>query len=58
MKKIIYLLLILIIQLSSCSYVNRYFGWEDDNLAEEVVEEVIKVKAGINIDLTPSSPEK
>ena len=57
MKKTIYLLLILIIQLSSCSYVNEYLGMEDDNLAEEAIEEVIELKAGINVDLTPSSPE-
>lgn len=56
MKK--FIIMMGLILLTSCSYVNEYFGMEDDNLAEEVVEEVIKVKAGINIDLTPDSPEK
>jgi hypothetical protein len=44
--------------LSSCSSINKYFGLEDDNLAEEASEALIEWKTGIDIDLTPSTPEK
>ena len=43
--------------LLSCSYWNDYTGWEDDNAAEEVTEAVIKYETGLDIDLTPRSPE-
>ena len=33
-----------------------YF-YGDDNVIEEVSEEIIKNETGIDIDLTPSSPE-
>lgn len=33
-----------------------YF-YGDDNAIEEVSEEIIKTETGIDIDLTPSSPE-
>ena len=33
-----------------------YFG--DDNPIEEIAEEIIKAQSGIEIDLTPASPEK
>lgn len=41
-----------------CSYINKKLGLSDDNLGEEIVEEVIEMKTGLDIDLTPSSPEK
>lgn len=31
---------------------------EDDNFAEELVEDVIQDQTGLDIDLSPSSPEK
>jgi hypothetical protein len=43
--------------LVACSYWNDYAGWEDDNPAEEVTEAVIKYETGLDIDLTPRSPE-
>lgn len=46
-----------LIALTSCSYVNKKLGLEDDNVAEEMVEAVIDAKTGLNIDLTPASPE-
>ncbi|MDB4726191.1 hypothetical protein OAF54_02050 [bacterium] len=36
----------------------KIFKLEDDNLAEEFVEEVIESKTGLDLDLSPSSPEK
>ena len=41
----------------SCSTLNRELGIPDDNIAEEVTEAVIYSQAGVNIDLTPESPE-
>ena len=40
--------------LSSCSALGRY----PDNPAEEALEEVIKQETGIDLDLSPSSPEE
>lgn len=36
----------------------RYFGAKDDNPIEEAIEQVIKDKTGIDIDLTPETPEQ
>lgn len=44
--------------LCSCSTINRQLGIEDDNPIEETVEEVIKSETGLDLDLTPDSPEK
>lgn len=52
MKKIF-----LLTVLSSCGYVNDYLGLEDDNWGEEIVEEIIDSQIGVDIDLTPGSPE-
>jgi hypothetical protein len=40
-----------------CSYVNKKLGLKDDNIAEEIIEEVIKKETGLSIDLTPESKE-
>ncbi len=32
-------------------------GLEDDNIGEEIVEGVIQSKTGLDVDLTPLSPE-
>ncbi len=32
-------------------------GLKDDNLAEELLEETIEKKTGVELDLTPGSPE-
>lgn len=36
--------------------LSAYF-WYHDNPIEEVSEEIIKTHTGVNIDLTPASPE-
>ena len=51
------LLLVLFGCLCSCSYLNQQLGLKDDNLGEEIIEEVIELKTGIDLDLTPGSPE-
>lgn len=40
-----------------CSYMNNMVGLEDDNMLEEAVEHQIKENTGIDVDLTPESPE-
>jgi hypothetical protein len=34
-----------------------FFGMKDDNLIEEMSESVIKEATGVDVDLSPSSPE-
>lgn len=51
--------LILIIILGACiicGTISGYF-WYHENVIEEIAEEIIKEKTGMDIDLTPSSPE-
>lgn len=50
--KYMILILVVIIGLGSV-----YF-YGDDNAVEEISEEILKQETGIDIDLTPSSPEK
>lgn len=40
--------------ISGCSLVENY---EEDNILEEIVEEIIEYKTGISIDLSPNSLE-
>lgn len=35
-----------------------FYKMKDDNLLEEAAEEVIRVETGVDVDLTPGSPEK
>lgn len=37
----------------SCSKINQYFGLEDDNLIEQMIETLIDYKTGFYVDLTP-----
>jgi len=39
-------------------YKSRTPDYKDDNQVEETVEIVLKKVTGLNIDLTPESPEK
>lgn len=48
-----YMILILAIIIG----IGSVFFYGDDNAIEEISEEVIKTQTGIDIDLTPSSPE-
>ena len=40
-----------------CQYFNQYFGLEDDNILEEAIENRVRDTTGIDVDLTPDSPE-
>lgn len=44
-------------QKSPVEALNDYFGWKDDNVIEEVAEDIIDHETGVNIDVTPRSPE-
>lgn len=37
--------------------LSAYF-WYDDNPIEEAAEEIIKYKTGVDVDLTPQTPEE
>lgn len=52
------MLILCIFALTSCSAANKQLGLKDDNIAEEVLEEVIESKTGLDLDLTPGTPEK
>lgn len=43
--------------MGACSYLNKKAGLEDDNPVEEIIEQQIDNHTGIDIDLTPESPE-
>lgn len=44
--------------ISSCSYLNQRIGLKDDNAAEEIIEQVFYSETGVDLDFTPSTPEK
>jgi len=50
-------LLFLLLFLSACSYFVKWQKDQPDNAIEEAVEEVIEEVTGVEIDLTPLSPE-
>lgn len=47
------ILILFSIFFNACQYLNEKAGLENDNFIEEIVEEVIESKTGIEIDLTP-----
>jgi len=55
MKHIAILSLVL---LCGCSTINEYLGFQDDNMVEEYLEERIENGIGVDLDLTPFSPER
>lgn len=46
-----------VLLLPSCTMLNQKLGLQDDNLGEEVIEDVIEGRIGVDVDLTPSTPE-
>lgn len=55
MKLLLAISLIGLFFLYSC---NEDGSYKDDNIAEEILEEVIEQKFNIDVDLTPSSEEQ
>jgi len=41
----------------SCSSINKKLGLKDDNFIEESIESIIESNTGLDVDLTPGSPE-
>lgn len=55
--KLLYILIMLMT--SSCvSELEKKLNLSEDNLGEEIIEDVIKGRTGLDIDLTPGSVEK
>lgn len=52
----LYMILPLLL-LCSCSAINAKLGQEDDWFGEEILESAIEMKTGIDVDLTPGTPE-
>ena len=51
-------MMVLTMLLTSCSSINSKLGLSDDNPVEEVSEALIEGRTGIDVDLTPITPEK
>jgi hypothetical protein len=47
----------LAILFTGCTYIYPKIGVQPDNVVEELVEEVIEAKTGLDIDLTPETEE-
>jgi len=45
------------VAMGGCSYLNREAGLSDDWWGEELIEEALEQKTGLDLDLSPSSPE-
>ena len=58
LMRIFLLLCFITVAFYACHPINEYFGMPDDNIAEELSEAAIKYETGLDIDLTPNSPEK
>lgn len=56
MRGIIAILFVMAIT-GGCSYLNKRFNVEDDNIIEETVEKIIEKQTGLDLDLTPNSKE-
>jgi len=48
------IILILGLSLSGCSWLTHY---PEDNVVEEIVEHIIHEETGLDLDLSPASPE-
>lgn len=51
------IILSLCILAHGCQTLNDKTGMKDDNIIEESIEAVIKAETGIDMDLSPRSPE-
>ena len=51
------ILFLIAVTLGGCGQLNKKLGLKDDNVFEEILEHQIEDKTGLDIDLTPNSPE-
>lgn len=56
MRMLLIMFTVAILQ-GGCSYINYKAGLSDDWAGEEILEEIIEAKTGVDIDLTPGSRE-
>ena len=49
--------LVIVLMVGGCSYINKKLKLRDDNFGEEIIEGVIESQLGVDVDLTPESPE-
>ncbi len=42
--------------LSGCTWWEKHY--RHDNIVEEIIEDIIEQKTGLDLDLTPTTPEK
>lgn len=54
---LIFVSMSLFLGICGCSYVNRRANLSDDNILEEGVEEVLRARFGLTVDLTPNTEE-
>lgn len=51
------IIILFAIVMSGCSQVNQALGLDDENIFEEVLEDVVNTKTGVDIDFTGESKE-
>lgn len=51
-------IVVLALSLGACEYCNEFLGLKDDNIIEILVEDMIESQLGLEIDLTPESPDE
>ena len=47
--------IVLLIFFASCEFVP---GWQAESAVEELIEEAVKETTGVDLDLSPSTPER
>tara|TARA_R110002096_G_scaffold88808_2_gene202741 strand:- start:450 stop:659 length:210 start_codon:yes stop_codon:yes gene_type:complete len=57
MCRVAVLLILTVAFANGCSYVNEKLGLDDDWIGEEILEQVIEQETGLDLDLSPDSPE-
>lgn len=50
--------ILIVIFIVGCTALNQRMRLEDDHAGEELIEQVIEAKTGMDLDLSPNSPEK
>lgn len=44
--------------LTSCARINKWMGWKDNNLVEQVAEDAIELSCGQHVDLSAVKPSE
>ena len=51
-------IIVMVVGLSILTISHTWKSYPQDNIVEEIVEDVIKVETGEDVDLSPQSPEQ